>query len=158
EAGQAVDRVFLRRGLRSVLLGPSGLRLNGRPSLLRGRVLRALSEAQAQEYRAAGVNTVGVPAVSEATPIWDFADRVGFFVIGLISPDETALALANSLADRASSLGWLVDQDAVEQNRSLATWLRQHPQLRVGVRLTRSTKLPLAEGLRFVAGEPERLF
>src|SRR5207249_7824010 len=133
-------------GLRALLFGPTGLRLNGRSVALQGRVAQELSDSQAREYRSDGVNTLVVPAGPDTARIWEAADRFGFLVIGRISTDPTSLALAASLSEHASSLGWLIDQDAVESEgsqASLATWLRGQPRLRVGIRMTRCPDAPL---------------
>ncbi len=92
EDGQRCDEAPLRRGLRRILLGPHGLRVNGQTLALRGRSVTACDETEATALRRAGYNLLLAPA---ETGLWDLADRIGFFVLGrLREPDEAPLVWA----------------------------------------------------------------
>lgn len=160
EDGETVDRRQVICGLRSFLLGPNGLRVNGRPAVLRGRLCEDLHEAQAHDYRAAGVNALIVAATKKSEAVWSAADRFGFLVLGQLGADADSLALAESLAERACALGWLIDQQAYEQAGAraiLTDWIRSRAHLRLGMRLTAPLGGPLPTGLRFIAGPAELL-
>src|SRR5437763_829243 len=60
--GQRCDQVRLTYELRTLNLGPRGLRCNGRPLSLRGVALGGCSEAEVRSLHQAGYNTLLVPA------------------------------------------------------------------------------------------------
>ena len=76
--GERVDRVTVKHGLRRFQIGSGGLRLNGKPLTLRGRLVEQLSEPQALQLHAGGCNLLLVRGDSE---VWDLADRFGFLVL-----------------------------------------------------------------------------
>ena len=51
--GRRCDQTPIRRGLRRVLLGPAGLRVNGEPLVLRGRTVTECDEARRRPCGAA---------------------------------------------------------------------------------------------------------
>src|SRR5262245_22561907 len=61
QGGVRVDVVEVRHGLRSLAVGPRGLRVNGKLLALRGRHVETLSEPEALALRQAGVNALVVP-------------------------------------------------------------------------------------------------
>ena len=79
EDGRRCDEVPLRRGLRRILLGPHGLRVNGQTLVLRGRSVTECDETEAAVLRRAGYNLLLAPV---DTDLPDLADRIGFFVLG----------------------------------------------------------------------------
>jgi hypothetical protein len=140
--GARCDRVTLSHGLRSLSLGPRGLRVNGRPLALRGRASDRLSDDEALALRRAGCNLLVAPAA--AAPLWDTADRLGFLVLGRVSDagEETLRRLAE-LERHPSCLGWLVPSGELRA-RLPAEW-------RVGVEWDGRAALP--PGLSFVVGK-----
>ncbi|HVS39154.1 MAG TPA: hypothetical protein VMS17_26585, partial [Gemmataceae bacterium] len=61
EDGRCCDRASFRHGLRRILIGPHGLRVNGRAMSLRGRAATRCNELEAAALRAAGVNLLATP-------------------------------------------------------------------------------------------------
>ncbi len=107
EDGRRCDEVPLRRGLRRILLGPHGLRVNGQTLVLRGRSVTECDETEAAVLRRAGYNLLLAPV---DTDLPDLADRIGFFVLGrLREPDEATLVWAERRADHPSCFGWLLE-------------------------------------------------
>jgi hypothetical protein len=139
--GARCDRVTLSHGLRSLNLGPRGLRVNGKPLTLRGLEADRLSDEEALALRRAGRNLLVAPAA--AATLWDTADRLGFLVLGRVSDagEETLCRLAE-LQRHPSCLGWLVTSGELG-SRLPAGW-------RVGVEWDGRAALP--PGLSFVVG------
>jgi hypothetical protein len=109
--GQRCDRVTLSHGLRSVTLGESGLRVNGRPLSLRGRMAADCSDDQALAFHRSGYNLLVVPVRADTAAVWGRADRLGFFVLGRVRDDsEQTVRLLELLSRHSSSLGWLLDE------------------------------------------------
>jgi hypothetical protein len=105
--GQRCDQIALRRGLRRILLGPHGLRVNGQPLALRGRAVTGCDEQEAAALRRAGFNLLLPPAAAD---LWGLADSCGFFILGrLREPDEETLLQAQRAADHPSCFGWLLE-------------------------------------------------
>ncbi len=77
--GQLTERVVVRHGLRQLRLGPQGLRLNGKPLTLSGRLVDGLTEADALELRRAGCNLLVM--CNGGDEVWDVADRFGFLIV-----------------------------------------------------------------------------
>ena len=150
EGGVRCDDARLRRSLRRILLGPGGLRVNGRPLLLRGRAATECDDNEAAALRRAGVNLL-VAAPGAATALWELADIRGFFVLGrLRDPDEASLALAERRAEHPSCFGWLLgppfERWAGEPIRRLRA-----SGARVGVALGEAPAGALPEGIAFAA-------
>jgi hypothetical protein len=142
--GRLVDQTTVRYGLRSLALGPRGLRVNGRPLTLRGRMVRGADEASARGWRGDGLNLLLAEVEPGTAAVWDVADRFGFFVIGGLRDDDAdRLALAQDLASRPSCFGWLLrDPDLIP----LA------PPGRVGLAPTRAPTAPAKSGIAEPAG------
>lgn len=104
--GQRCEVVQLRHGMRSLSIGPRGLRINGRLHRLRGKAVEALDEAAALRLREAGYNLLVAPAT--AAGVWDLADRYGFLVLGRLQGD----APPQPLAGHPSFLGWLAAEES----------------------------------------------
>jgi hypothetical protein len=119
ENGKAVDRHELRVGLRTIQLVARGLRVNGKPLALRVRAVDALSEHEALALRDKGINAVLAPVSAATTPIWDTADRLGFFVIGRVPDSGNALATAKALRQHPSRLAWLVQSTGADAAQDL---------------------------------------
>jgi hypothetical protein len=106
EDGRLCDQVVLRRGLRRLLLGPHGLRVNGRGMSLCGRSVEGCDEKEAAALRRGGCNLLVVPAQVD---LWDIGDLFGFFIlVRLQQPDDETLRLAEKQAEHPSCFGWLL--------------------------------------------------
>ena len=68
EDGQRCDQVPLRRGLRRILLGPHGLRVNGQGVSLRGRAVTRCDENEMAALRRAGFNLLLAPLTPPSPP------------------------------------------------------------------------------------------
>jgi hypothetical protein len=142
EDGQLCERVTVRHGLRSLSLGPRGLRINGHVLTLRGSTIDEYTEAEAAALHRGGYNLLVAPASAAAIPLWDLADRLGFLMIGRLTEDDEWSALPADLMGRACCLGFLLPPGA-KQNRPLPA------DLRVGVEITAADTI-VPEGAAFV--------
>jgi hypothetical protein len=95
--GQMLDRRPVRLGLRTLSLGPAGLRVNGRVLPLSVRRVTTLSEAEARVLHAEGVNVLIAPP-DEA--VFAVADHLGFLVVC-----ETDIETIEAFRHRPSCLG-----------------------------------------------------
>jgi hypothetical protein len=145
--GQCCERVALSHGLRSLHLGPAGLRVNGRLLTLHGRSLSTCNDDEALALRRAGVNLLVVPVADGTLPVWDVADRLGFLVLGRVSAPEVVLA---HLTAHASCFGWLLDGPVEGGRGPLA---RQGPAgPYVGLELDGAPPAVLPPGIHFLCG------
>ena len=140
--GRRCDEAVVTRGLRSVALGPRGLRVNGRALTLRGREA-AGNDSEALAWRRAGCNLLLTPAT--AAPLWERADRLGFFVLVRLPGDADA-RLLDEASNHPSCLGVLLD--APGRPADLPG--------RIGVVLDGPPTGPLPEGVHFVACPADR--
>jgi hypothetical protein len=140
------DVVTVRRGLRSLSLGPRGLRLNGRLLALRGHPVGAgATEGDLERLRRQGCNLLLAP-VSEPA-LWDLADQIGFLVIGRLRGAAEAGALP-ALAEHPSCLGWLVGAgEALPEGLPAGT-------IGVGVELAEGGPAVVPAGANFALGPP----
>jgi hypothetical protein len=158
EQDQLADRRTLTRGLRTVSLGLQGMRVNGKPFSLRA-VRSQLGEQEASTLRAAGINTVLVPVQGDTLHVWETADRLGFFVLGII-PTEDALALVSAVREQPSLLGCVVSENIWRDpaRRSIvAAWLRDQPGVILGAQVREHDCDPDLEGLRFLMSDESPL-
>lgn len=133
EEGRLCDQQTIRHGLRSVNLGPGGLRLNGKALRIHGVTRSQCTAAEARELRAAGINTLFAPVAPATASLWDEADRLGFLVLGRLPPDEESLQQARALAAHPCCLGWVLDEDErTADSNGAATRLRTRPGPLVG--------------------------
>lgn len=151
EDGACVDRAAVRHGLRRMLLGQGGLRVNGRALSLRGRRLAACDDGEAAALRRAGYNLLVAPGDADLS---DLADRRGLFVLGRLSgPDEAVLALAGRRAAHPSCLGWLLEPPLGRWAGEPIARLREHGAL-VGVQFSEPPNVPPPGGVAFVVRPP----
>jgi hypothetical protein len=154
--GRRCDQAAMSRGLRSLALRPDGLRVNGRALALRGRAVTACDDAEALALRRAGCNLLLAPLTASplprgergrgegAAPLWERADRLGFFILG--RPADAADArLLDELSSHPSHLGLLLDGTAWPPRMPDA------PAGRVGVALDGPPPGALPEGVHFLA-------
>lgn len=157
--GQRCDRVRLNHGLRQVAIGPHGLRVNGRPLTLKGRVWDARFPDQAPALHQDGYNALLAPLRPEAAGAWDAGDRYGFLVLGRLEPEGLTAPLLHTLSGRPCCFGWIVGPEWLTDGRlgGLVEALRNPPL--VGVELGHDAEYPssecaLPEWVRFVLRRP----
>ena len=147
EDGKRCDQAPMRRGLRRVVLGPAGLRVNGAPLVLRGRMTTESDETRSASLRAEGCNLLLTPA---ETALWDLADVQGFFVLGRMSDvGDAFLQRGVALSDHPSYLGWL--SPVPRGGRPTEAIQRLHGHGLVGVELHAPPSEPLPKGVDFIA-------
>jgi hypothetical protein len=109
--GVVCDRLPISYGIRTVQLTTKGLRLNGKPISVRGRIVNpAIAEAGAAKLRDGGINTLIVRAGDDALAWSEFADRLGFFVIGTADNYAAFAHSRHDLAAHPSTLGWIFNR------------------------------------------------
>ena len=109
--GALCDRAPIRHGIRTVQLTSRGLLLNGKPYMLRGKVVdAALSASSAQSLRRKNFNTLVANLAKTDARLWDLADRLGFFVFGTGPDITTFLQHRNELTRHPSNLGWIFNR------------------------------------------------
>jgi hypothetical protein len=104
------ERIAVRHGFRSLTLGPTGLKVNGRPLTLTGRRLDACTAAEATALRRAGVNLLATTVTPGCQSLWDQGDRLGFFLLGRVN--DASDELLRKFASHPCRLGWLATTDA----------------------------------------------
>jgi hypothetical protein len=156
QGGERCDGVQVSHGLRTLTLGPHGLRCNGRLLALRGAVRGACSEAEARSAHQAGVNTLLAPAAA-GPALWDLADQFGFLVLHRITNEaelRAELQRAGAFRTHACCLGWVVTPEAVAGDlahvvaATLPDGLDRAPLL--GMELRQPPAAPLSEKISFV--------
>ena len=109
--GVACGRVAIRHGIRRLQMTSKGLRLNGKPFLLRGKVVEAaLSDADAMRLRADGFNALLAIVGDSGVALWDIADRLGFFLLGTTNDFARFLEHRNDLAGHPSTFAWIFNR------------------------------------------------
>ncbi len=150
---QVCDRAQVRRGLRSLQLGRGGLRVNGRPLVLQGRMVDHFDDGRSQMLRSEGVNLLVAPVSQNNVEMWDVADEVGFFVLGSISADTSRMAQTLLVQEHPSALGFVIEEDDLRQPGAadtIATFCRDHPRVHLGIRLRGVHVRPLPAGMHFI--------
>lgn len=108
--GQRCDRAIVHHGLRSPQLKERGLHVNGRPLMLHGRAVSDCSDEDARTLRQAGCNLLVAPVESGTLPLWERADGLGFFILGVLREDSVATVQhLEALSEHPSCLGWLME-------------------------------------------------
>ncbi len=122
-----VDRISVSHGVRQLALGRRGLQLNGSALKLRGvRYMKpkvddaATLERELRSLRQAGGNFLFAPATTEASGLWQLADRLGFLIAGQIDLDDEAILwhADQQLSGHASCFGWLFPQSMLEYRQA----------------------------------------
>jgi hypothetical protein len=159
EGGQLCDQLDLSHGLLSLRLGPRGLRLNGRPFIIRGVAGSRLSEADARRWRHHGFNTLLVPLTVDTVRWWDEVDRWGFLMIGSIADPMHAGPAALEVVEHPSFLGWLLSEQALHQKLP-RDWPRaligENRESRLGCELDSPPAAGLPDEVRFVVCRKDR--
>jgi hypothetical protein len=146
---QQCDMVQIRCGLRTLQLGPRGLRLNGRPLLLRGIARSAFSEAEIRSLHQAGYNSLVVPAGPEMAQWKEAGDRFGFLVLGRINSKADA-KYNDPRSSSPSWLGWLGHVDLFQDELSRIALPAVFSPM--GIELSRAPE-ELPSGTSFIACE-----
>ncbi len=107
------DQVLLSRGLRTLNLGPPGLRWNGRALAVRGIRRDECTDEEALRYHQQGYNTLLSAVGPESDRLWKLADRFGFLMLGRIN-SKAQIPQAAALTGHPSSLGWVFSQEMLE--------------------------------------------
>jgi hypothetical protein len=147
-------------GLRTVTLGPRGLRWNQQPLTVRGLALGPGAGVDCRGLHDAGYNALVVPVSAESARLWDEADRYGLLMVGRIATKE-GVQQARALADHASAFAWLLRVDRIGDQLVQADgtspavlaglWHPREGQL-IGVELREAPRGPLPQGVvHFVA-------
>jgi hypothetical protein len=111
--GHRCERIILSHGLRSIQLTKNGLYVNGRMLKLRGRFASSCSEDEARTMRKEGYNLLIVPIAEDTLPIWERADRLGFFVLGWLKDvSNQSSQHLTKIGQHTSCLGWLLCDNA----------------------------------------------
>jgi hypothetical protein len=118
EDGERCERRELSHGIRWLQITPNGLRLNGKPFVLRGRVVEPPFAGHALEWREGGYNavltTIGRPSVDP--DLWPETDRRGILVIEATNIPSHFLRWRNQAHDHASVFGWLLHPGLLEES------------------------------------------
>jgi hypothetical protein len=109
--GVSCDRAAIRHGIRRLQLTSKGLRLNGKPFALRGKMVHpTLSDSEAAKWRDVGFNTLLTTVDDSGIDLWSIADRVGFFMLGTTNDSARFLEHRNDLASHPSTFGWIFNR------------------------------------------------
>ena len=135
--GVLVERVAIRHGIRALQLTSKGLRLNGKPFALRGKIVEpSFTEDKAKTLRQAGFNAIWTTAPDVG--LWAIADRIGFFVLGSSADLTVFHSLRHELTDHPSHFGWIfnrtdlsnapIQQDGLAMFYGVNTSARSRPE------------------------------
>lgn len=159
--GEVVERATLPQSLKDLKLHEKkGVRLNGQPFTFSGHLGRRVEEATATELHAAGVNLLLLPLTEANLPAWVLANRLGFFIIGQIDPEEEALlwTASEKLNREPSTFGWLLPQSLIgrpQQWHQVASLLHgQRPDVFLGIKVEQLPLGTLPGHVSFAIGEP----
>lgn len=142
------DHAAIHHGIRRVQLTPKGLRVNGLQYLLRGRTLTHLSESDAQQLRARGINTILTNLTDAGLDVWRAADRLGFFVLGMSDEPTRFVQWQHEISGHASALGWIFNRTEFgDVQASLTGHGREVRPLFFGVNTSATGELPNADFL-----------
>lgn len=107
--GVLCERIMIRHGIRTLQLTPGGLKLNGKPFVVRGRMVDAtLTEERGRALREAGFNAIWTMAPEIES--WRIADRIGLFVLGSASDLAAFHELRHELTSHPSHFGWIFNR------------------------------------------------
>jgi hypothetical protein len=163
EGKEKADTLQITYGLKVIEFNSRGLRVNGRPLLLRGVCQTEYSEAEIRSLHQAGYNTLVVPAGPDTTRWCGLAERFGFLVLVHIKDKADKkfrdLRKANATSrdfrtDYPSPLGWLVCADLLQDELGNMVLVAVYSPM--GIELTRvPEKIP--SGTAFLACEESHL-
>lgn len=151
--GQLRDQVTLSHGLRTLALGPRGLRISSKDVTIRGVARDTSSQDEALELRRLGDNTFLTNVSAHTESLCEVADRVGFLVLGRVAAEPTAIAQAVALRRHPCLLGWLLDAGLFVEDRwhaDVEVLRRRSVGLPVGVEIKEAGQLPPAAKVDFL--------
>ncbi len=158
QGDERCDQIQFTHGLRTLSLGPRGLRCNGRVLSLRGVAVGGCSEAEIRSLHQAGHNTLLASAGTDAE-VWDLADRFGFLVLARIGNRaelKAEVQREGAFRDHPCCLGWVVTPEAVEDEVARIDAgnlpVPGSSQL-LGMELKQSPAGPLPDGVSFLVAE-----
>jgi hypothetical protein len=167
QGNRFLHRRPIRHGLRTVQIGPRGLRWNGQPLSLRGVARDEFGEEDALRLRQAGVNLLlasapaspsfaeGVAETQRAVlDLYSAADLLGALVLARAPHRHKDMVYAADWCQHPSCLGWLLSQDRLDDPPYLGAALAQlggHRGQLLGVELTRPPASQLPQAIAFVA-------
>lgn len=116
QGGILCERVAIRHGIRALQLTTKGLRLNGKPFVLRGKIVApTLSEGDAKRWRDAGFNALWTTVTEPAIEPWNVAERVGLFLMGSSVDLNAFHFLRHELTNHPSHFGWIFNRTDLSQ-------------------------------------------
>jgi hypothetical protein len=139
QKGERCDVREMRHALRTLQLGPHGLRLNSHPLSLRGLARNGCSEVEARSLHHDRWNTLLVPVGPDTVSLWEIGDRFGFLMLGRIT-DRAGMRQAHELSYHPSCLGWLLSEELLQDElvqAALPAYPAREGQLS-GVEVTRA--------------------
>lgn len=110
--GALRERITIRHGIRTLQLSAKGLRFNGKPLTIRGKMARpGFNSDDAKALHDAGFNAIGITLGAADISPWEIADRAGLLVLGS-APDLAIFhALRHDLVHHPSQLGWIFNRN-----------------------------------------------
>jgi hypothetical protein len=90
-------------------------RWNGQPFSIRGAAAQPQADSDWLALRKMDFNVVLAPALAAFQPLWQAADRFGFYMLGRLEKDFTDVS---GLADHACALGWIVSGEWLDQKKA----------------------------------------
>jgi hypothetical protein len=112
-------KIEVSHGLRAVQLVRQGLRWNGQPLLLRGRVAADLNEGLIRELRREEINTVVMRFRAKSAAVCELADRFGMLVLFREVGGSSAEQI-HTVAEHVSCLGYLMPGEDGGEKGSMA--------------------------------------
>ena len=105
------ERITIRHGIRALQLSAKGLKLNGKPLTLRGKIVEpGLTPDEANRLRDAGFNAIWTTLDSADVSPWNVADRAGLFVLGSGRDPAVFPEVRHDLANHPSHFGWIFNR------------------------------------------------
>lgn len=109
--GALCERVVIRHGIRALQLTSKGLRLNGKPFALRGKMVEpGLTIEGAKRLREAGFNALWASVAAPEIEPWNVADRAGLFLLGSAADMSAFHFLRHELTNHPSHFGWIFNR------------------------------------------------
>jgi hypothetical protein len=113
--GVLCERATIRHGIRALQLTSKGLRLNGKPFVLRGKLIAEVpTDADGFAGRYAGFNALWCVNATDVNA-WMVADRYGIFLLGSCSEPADFVALRHELTNHSSHFAWIFNRNDLAQ-------------------------------------------
>jgi hypothetical protein len=109
--GVSCEKRTLRHGIRRLQLTSKGLRLNGKPFMLHGKLVEpGLTESDLKQLRESDINALLTIVDDTGIALWEVVDRLGFFMLGTSNELVHFLEHRNDLASHPSTFGWIFNR------------------------------------------------